>query len=147
MRMEAIIKERIVREGPLSFADFMDMALYHPEGYYNQEQDPIGTTGDFYTIPHLTPLVGAMITRQLCEMWEILGNPDPFAVVEFGAGNGNLCRAILRNAAEFPDFRDCLRYQIVERSAPSSSISKICRHERRNEGANQEHGTRVAPRG
>ncbi len=72
------------------------MCLYYPGlGYYMKESTNIGRTGDFYTSPHLHQIFGAMIGRQIEEMWHCLGEPDSFHIVEMGAGMGYLARDIL----------------------------------------------------
>src|SRR4051812_45505680 len=97
MTMHQIIRDLITEKGPVSFETFMDLALYHPEkGYYNLPRNPIGSSGDYYTMPHITPGFGAMIARQLMEMWEKLSRPETFPILELGAGNGHLCRSILQ---------------------------------------------------
>lgn len=74
----------------------MDMALYDPEyGYYASRGQRIGRQGDFYTSSHLHPVFGAMIGRQIVEMWEIMGRPEEFTIVEMGAGEGYVCRDML----------------------------------------------------
>src|SRR5258708_30785158 len=96
MSISEIIIERIRREGPISFRDFMEMDLYYPvQGYYASAGEKTGKTGDFYTSPYLSPLFGEMIAGQMEEMWQILGR-EPFTIVEQGAGTGLLCRDILR---------------------------------------------------
>ena len=73
----------------------MEMALYHPElGYYNATQTKIGADGDFYTSPYISADFGAMIGRQIEEMWKNLGK-EPFKIIEYGAGTGLLCHDIL----------------------------------------------------
>ena len=75
--------EKIGKEGPIPFETFMKMALYEPAlGYYASENIDIGKAGDFFTSQHLHPNFGAMIGRQLEEMWEILGRPSVFHAVE-----------------------------------------------------------------
>ena len=117
---DAII-QRIQAERGFSFRDFMAIALYHPAlGYYAGRRDPIGREADYVTSPELSPLFGAMIGRQLREMWEGLGSPPVFDVVEGGAGSGVLARDILawaRRAA--PPLFAALHYAIVEPHAPS----------------------------
>ncbi len=112
---EAIVA-RIAAEGGISFFAFMSMALYHPTlGYYAGRRDPIGREADYVTSPELSPLFGAMIGRQLREMWEQLGSPPVFDVVEAGAGSGVMVRDVLswarRNAA--PLFT-AMHYAVVE---------------------------------
>jgi len=90
------IADQIKTEGPISFETFMALALYDPEfGYYARPSANIGRTGDFYTSPHLHMIFGIMIGRQLEEMWEVMGRPERFRVVEMGAGMGHLAKDIL----------------------------------------------------
>ena len=123
--LEEIIIEKIKREGPITFETFMDMALYYPElGYYSSAETTIGRAGDFYTSPHLHPVFGAVLGRQLMEMWTVMGKPSVFHSVEVGAGSGYLCRDILEYlhdpskdislAQDKSDFLRSLRYVIVE---------------------------------
>ena len=116
MALAEIIRHRIGKEGPVSFHDFMEMALYHPKlGYYMAPQDKIGKNGDFYTSSSLGPVFGAMIGRQLEEMWHLTGE-NQFTVVEYGAGTGILCHDILDYLKNIPQLYDQLRYAIIEKS-------------------------------
>ncbi len=90
------IIERIKKEGPIKFETFMDMALYSPGlGYYTRDATKIGRPGDFYTSSHLHPIFGAMIGRQMEEMWDLMGRPEVFRIVEMGAGMGYLAADML----------------------------------------------------
>jgi SAM-dependent MidA family methyltransferase len=90
------IIDRIKKEGPITFKTFMEMALYEIGlGYYASEHTEIGKAGDFYTSQHLHPAFGAMIGKQLEEMWEIMGKPSEFYAVEHGAGAGLMCMDIM----------------------------------------------------
>ncbi len=123
--LEEIIIEKIKEQGRITFEEFMDTALYHPGlGYYASSENMIGREGDFYTSPHLHPAFGAMIGRQLMEMWMIMGRPRKFEAVEMGAGAGYLCKDVLEYlnrtsgepsfVREKTEFSDSLRYIIVE---------------------------------
>jgi SAM-dependent MidA family methyltransferase len=93
--LEKIIINRIQKKGPITFKTFMDMALYYPDlGYYSSAKSLIGRRGDFYTGPHLHSIFGAMIGKQLVEMWNAMDRPDNFKAVEMGAAHGYLCRDI-----------------------------------------------------
>jgi SAM-dependent MidA family methyltransferase len=117
MELSEIIRQRIADEGPISFHDFMEMALYYPAlGYYNRRYDQIGQHGDFYTSSSLTSVFGAMIARQLEEMWHLTGEGE-FTVVEYGAGTGLLCRDIIAYLKNVPALYDRLHYAIIEKSA------------------------------
>ncbi|KPK43361.1 MAG: hypothetical protein AMK74_07025 [Nitrospira bacterium SM23_35] len=112
--LEKKIIDKIKTEGPISFETFMHMALYEPGlGYYASEHIEIGKAGDFYTSQHVHPVFGAMIARQIEEMWELLGRPSDFSAIEPGAGAGLMCLDILhylQNRDFFPSFT----YLIVE---------------------------------
>jgi SAM-dependent MidA family methyltransferase len=117
MELAEIIRQRIATDGPVSFRDFMEMALYHPElGYYNRRQDQIGRQGDFYTSSSLTSVFGAMIAKQLEEMWQLTGQ-GLFTVVEYGAGTGLLCQDILAYLKDHSPLYDALHYAIIEKSS------------------------------
>ena len=116
MSAESEIKRRIAQRGPITFAEFMDVALYWPDGGYYSRGGPIGAEGDFFTSPLAHPAFGALLAVQLFQMWEIMGRPSPFTVIEPGAGNGLLCRDVLAFADGFPqNFAHSLRYVCVDR--------------------------------
>lgn len=113
-----IIREKIAGQGRITFAEFMELALYHPRnGYYNSRAERVGPEGDFTTSPLTHPSFGALIGCQLHEMWTLLGRPSAFTVVEMGAGDGRLCRDILSWLRVFaPGLYREMRYVLVERS-------------------------------
>jgi SAM-dependent MidA family methyltransferase len=114
--LQTKIVERIRKQGPITFEQFMAMALYDPDlGYYNTESGKIGRDGDFYTSSHLHPVFGGMLGRQIMEMWEIMGRPDNFSIVEMGAGAGYVCKDLLDSLRD-TDFYSALKYIIIERS-------------------------------
>lgn len=117
--LKDIIVARMRRDGGISFRDFMELALYHPQfGYYCSGRQKMGRSGDYLTSPELSPVFPALMGRQIREMWEGLGKPEQFDLVEVGAGTGALCRDLLRWARRMaPGFLESLRYQIVEVSA------------------------------
>lgn len=91
----------------------MQLALYAPgEGYYSSDLQKLGAHGDFITAPELTPLFGKTIANQCHQIMMALESP---ALLEFGAGTGALCVAILEHLAEL----ECLpqAYYILEVSA------------------------------
>jgi SAM-dependent MidA family methyltransferase len=114
--LEQIISQYIRQKGPIPFREFMEMALYYPElGYYNAPREKIGTGGDYYTSPNITPLFGALIGRQIEEMWELTGK-GAFTIVEYGAGTGKMCCDILSYLKTNPELFKNLTYYIIEKS-------------------------------
>ena len=119
---ERAIRERIRRQGRISFAEFMELALYHPaDGYYTSE-NPFGAAGDYYTSPAVHPAFGALLAVQLFRMWQLMEEPSDFTVIEMGAGNGLLADDILEYADSLNDeFASSLRYVCIDRYRPSAA--------------------------
>ena len=114
--LSEIIRNKILADGPISFHDFMEMALYYPGlGYYTSAPDKIGKHGDYYTSPYLTNVFGNVIAKQLEEMWSLTGKKE-FTIVEYGAGMGSLCADILERIKRNEEFYERLRYCIIEKS-------------------------------
>jgi SAM-dependent MidA family methyltransferase len=84
------IRRRIVTDGPLSFRDFFELALYHPEhGYYTRPSAGTGRGGDFSTSPDVSPAFGQRLAVQAAEVHRRLGE-KPWQLVELGPGRGLL---------------------------------------------------------
>jgi SAM-dependent MidA family methyltransferase len=92
-RAAEAIRSAIHDRGPITFADFMQHALYGPGGYY--ERPPVGTEGDFVTSPHVHPVFGAMLGIVVAELFASLGDPEPIRIAEVGAGDGTLAMQVL----------------------------------------------------
>ncbi len=93
----AVLREEIRRCGPIPFRRFMEVALYHPEhGYYRRGRDPFGVRGDFYTAEQIQPVFGILIAAVVRRLFDELGGPDGFTVVEPGAGRGEMASAFAR---------------------------------------------------
>ncbi len=109
---------RIERDGPISFAAFMEAALYDPEfGYYMTAGPRIGREGDYYTSLDVHPIFAELVGRQIAQAAEAIVPSGEFTIVEMGAGKGLLAQHLLnayRRAK--PDFLARLRYLLVERS-------------------------------
>lgn len=124
-----IIRDEITAHGPMTYARFMELALYHPAwGYYTRVPettggpwtDPrelIGWSGDFYTSADVHHALGWALAKQIEEVDARLGRPARFTVVEVGPGKGFLARDILRTCeTDFPALFDRLHYVLVDRS-------------------------------
>ena len=111
-----LLADDIARGGPIPFADFMAQALYHPEhGYYSSGRARIGRAGDFFTNVSVGALFGRLLARQFAEMWERLGRPRPFTIVEQGAHRGEFAHDVLSALDDFaPDCARAAEYRIVE---------------------------------
>jgi SAM-dependent MidA family methyltransferase len=112
-----LLAERIRRFGPIPFADYMRECLYHPlHGYYSKAE--CKRFADYYTSVDVHPIFARLLARQFAEMWESLGRPVEFLLVEAGAGAGRFATQVLDFCeGKLPAFYDALRYVAVERSA------------------------------
>ncbi|MBO1923875.1 class I SAM-dependent methyltransferase [Thiomicrorhabdus sp. 6S3-12] len=107
------IRTSIKRHGSLSFAQFMQKALYTPNlGYYSSSLPKIGKGGDFITAPEISPIFSRCLARQTQQVLEQLDEPN---IIEFGAGRGIMAADILLEMQRLE--QDIHRYYIVEISA------------------------------
>jgi SAM-dependent MidA family methyltransferase len=113
------IRSEIRAGAPMTFARFMELALYHPGlGYYATGRRGPGRSSDFLTAPESHPIFGWAMARQLEDVWDRLGRPERFTVREHGAGTGALAAAVVDGLARSGSpLRAALRYRIAERAA------------------------------
>jgi len=102
------LRREIEANGPITFADFMEIALYGPGGFFHDVR--VGPRRDFVTSPHVHPVFGTLLWRAMRELWDGLGRPTPLRITEVGAGDGTLA-ALLADASDVP-----LSYTAIERS-------------------------------
>src|SRR5258708_16086547 len=115
--LERVIADRIDWTGPITFCEFMQFALYHPElGYYSKSVRIGKADGDFYTNADVHPMFGAVLADSIVRYHNEL--PDGVKrIVEFGAGNGKLAFDIFTTlGAEYASIADSIDYIIVEQS-------------------------------
>ena len=125
-----LLADRIRRFGAITFADYMRECLYHPlHGYYSKAE--FKRFADFYTSVDVHAIFARLLARQFLEMWECLGHPADFTLVEAGAGAGRFAVQVLDFCeAMIPAFYEVLRYVAVERSASRREQATI--HARRH---------------
>ena len=107
-----IILERIRASGTISFAEFYELAMYHPRHGYYFANDP---TRDFQSSPNVHPVFGAALARQLADFWRAMDRPARFDTCEAGASSGRLAADILRYTRNAePEFYDAIRYVVQD---------------------------------
>jgi len=108
--LEEELRRRIARRGAITFAEFQQECLYSPlGGFYSGRTTAINA--HFHTSPTSHQLFGTLLAVQLEEMWQVLGEPADFHVVEVGSGDGALARSIAGAAGSMArGFRNALRY-------------------------------------
>ncbi len=113
------IRAEIAASGPITFARFMERALYEPgHGYYRRPDAAPGRAGDFLTAPEAHPIFGAAIGLLLEQAWDAMGRPSPFTVTEPGAGTGSLAAGLLGGLRDLGShLLEAIRYRPVELEA------------------------------
>lgn len=123
------LRDEIAASGPITFARFMDVALYDPAGgYYRTPARRPGRAGDFITSPEIHPFFGFTLANQIAELWDRLGRPDPFVVREYGPGVGGLAYDIIAGLhAHHPEIVPALRYRLrdVNRHRMAEAMSAM----------------------
>lgn len=112
----ACLKDRIERDGPLSVAQFMELALGHPEYGYYTSRDPLGERGDFITAPEISQIFGELIGAWSATVWQAMGAPACFNLVEMGPGRGTLLADALRATKTVDGFHQAIRLHLIEMS-------------------------------
>ena len=113
------IQQEIAVDGFISFARYMEMALYEPGlGYYSAGLHKLGKSGDFITAPELGSLFAACLARQV---EEVAAQLEPYDILELGAGTGKLAADLLQ---QLPLASQPRRYLILERSADLQAVQR-----------------------
>ncbi|CAA7623564.1 class I SAM-dependent methyltransferase [Magnetospirillum sp. UT-4] len=111
-----ILTERISRGGPITVADYMAEALFHPRFGYYTTREPFGSAGDFTTAPEISQMFGELIGLWCAVTWAAMGRPARVVLAELGPGRGTLMSDLLRAAGTVPEFLAALDVWLVEAS-------------------------------
>lgn len=118
--LRQIIIEKIEKSSQqrISFADYMNLVLYHQKyGYYSSGKVNIGSKGDYFTASSLGSDFGELLAIQLIDIWQILGENESFTWVEMGAGLGLFARDLLSYLqSHYSQYINKLNYLIIEES-------------------------------
>jgi NADH dehydrogenase [ubiquinone] 1 alpha subcomplex assembly factor 7 len=113
--LTAILREKIAGSGSISIADYMALALTHPEHGYYCKRDPFGARGDFITAPEISQIFGEMIGIWCAQIWAQMGG-GPISIVELGPGRGSLMDDFLRATKSAANFHESITIHMVETS-------------------------------
>ncbi len=124
-KLKEIIKSAINEAGRITFAKFMELALYHPSyGYYTTGKSNIGKDGDFYTSPHVHRAFGSVIGNFIIKSFQLI-DEDKLTIIELGAGKGFLALDILNHIkTQNKSYYERLNYYIVEKNNYSKNESE-----------------------
>jgi NADH dehydrogenase [ubiquinone] 1 alpha subcomplex assembly factor 7 len=119
------LKAQIRATGPITVADFMSACLADPEHGYYMRREPFGRAGDFITAPEISQIFGELIGLWTIGVWEMLGSPDPFVLVELGPGRGTLMADILRTGRVKPSFLQATNVHLIEMSPRLREVQQV----------------------
>ncbi len=108
--------QRVVRQGPITVAQYMAAALMDPRYGYYCRLEPFGRSGDFTTAPEISQMFGELLGAWAIDAWERLGAPNPLRLIELGPGRGSLMVDLLRTAKLVPSFDRAIDLHLVEAS-------------------------------
>lgn len=112
MSLRERILTLIAAEGPITVERYTELCLAH----YYASRDPLGVAGDFTTAPEISQMFGELIGLWGATVWQAMGAPTPFHLVEFGPGRGTLMADALRATTRVPGLREALQVHLVETS-------------------------------
>ncbi len=116
------IRELIEKNGPLSIARYMELALQHPEYGYYRHHDPLGKSGDFITAPEISQMFGEMIGLWWADVWHQIDSPSEFILLELGPGRGTLLEDALRATIKIKGLHQAMRLYLLESSTALRSM-------------------------
>ncbi|KAJ2891768.1 hypothetical protein IWW38_003483, partial [Coemansia aciculifera] len=111
------IRDTILATGPMSIAQYMQLALTSPIGGYYTRGQVFGRSGDFVTSPEISQMFGEVMAVWYVLHWEMMGRPPKTVFVELGPGRGTLMDDIMRAAKRFGAFYKSIQgIHFVEKS-------------------------------
>lgn len=122
------LRERIKRDGPITFCEWMQTALYDPaEGYYRKPLRTIwGTEGDYRTSPERSDLFAGTFARYFAGLYQQLDSPGVFSIEEIGGGAGQFAFGVLKTLQRyFPTVFAATQYVFVEVSEPARAAARL----------------------
>ena len=124
MSLAQRLRERILEAGPLTVAEYMTLCLHdRADGYY-ATRPQLGEAGDFITAPQVSQMFGELIGLWAVDLWDRLGRPAPFRLVEVGPGDGTLMLDALRATRLVPEFLAAGELWLVEPSGPLRALQE-----------------------
>jgi SAM-dependent MidA family methyltransferase len=115
--LDAEIRVRIARDGPMPVDAYMALCLYDQQHGYYSSRLPFGAAGDFVTAPEISQMFGEMVAVWAAEAWAAMRMPERFALIECGPGRGTMMKDVLRATRTLAGFRKALDIHLVETSA------------------------------
>ena len=124
MSLKHRLIEQIALEGPISVADYMTLCLFDPKDGYYATRPALGAGGDFITAPMVSQMFGEMIGVWVAQMWQAMGAPAAFRLVEIGGGDGTLMSDIVRVMERVDGLAAAAEVVMIEPSLPLRTLQQ-----------------------
>ncbi|KAL4239171.1 NADH dehydrogenase [ubiquinone] complex I [Mactra antiquata] len=118
------IQAKIKFSGPITVADYMNVALTNTEQGYYINKDVFGQKGDFTTSPEISQMFGELVAVWFVNEWMMAGSPDNVKLIELGPGRGTMADDMLRAFSKFPELTKSLSLHLVEISKKLSEMQE-----------------------
>ena len=115
---------KLKKKNSLSLDKFINFSLYDKKFGYYMKKNPFGKKGDFITAPNISRLYSEMIAIWIISLWQSLGSPKKFNLIELGAGNGQMMKVFIESFQRFPIFLKSCNFIIHEKSPSLIKIQK-----------------------
>jgi SAM-dependent MidA family methyltransferase len=112
--LAALIDMQLSQHGPMSIASYMGLCLTHPRHGYYRQGISIGAAGDFITAPEISQMFGEIVGFFFVNLWQQMGEPKAFTLLELGPGRGTLMADLLRVASRAPGFGKAVGVELFE---------------------------------
>jgi NADH dehydrogenase [ubiquinone] 1 alpha subcomplex assembly factor 7 len=114
--LRTVIADAIRAHGPMPIADYMQLCLQHPEHGYYRSKAVVGAGGDFITAPEISQMFGELIGLWSAVVWQQMGSPAAFNLIELGPGRGTMLADMLRAVRRVPGYLTAAHVTCVETS-------------------------------
>ena len=111
------LRHIITVEGAMPFERYMALCLGHPRFGYYMTRDPFGVNGDFTTSPEISQMFGELVGLWVADVWQNMGSPLSFNLIELGPGRGTLMKDVLRSLKSLKGCLQAARVHLVEMSS------------------------------
>ena len=112
------------KDNLLTLDKFIEESLYNKKNGYYMKKNPFGAKGDFITSPNISILFSEMVAIWIISFWENLKCPNKFNLIELGAGNGEMMKALISTFKKFPKFKKSCDIKIFEKSIFLKNLQK-----------------------
>jgi NADH dehydrogenase [ubiquinone] 1 alpha subcomplex assembly factor 7 len=119
-----IIKAIIRADGPIELSQYVQLCLWHDQHGYYATRQVLGKDGDFITAPEISQVFGELIGLWAAVVWQSMGSPSAFTLVEAGPGRGTLMADALRATAKVPGFHGAMTVHLVEASPTLKALQE-----------------------